>query len=145
MPKKPLPEKIAKKVKDGWIRAWMMIEVVATTTEAAKDALEKHVEKLEKEKKSIVYSKRYHDAEKITANFANASEAYSLVVELELVAADFDQMFFIVLNYAPSSIEIMEPAKYVLDAGEAQGVLNGLSDIMHRFAASRSGGIVIKG
>jgi len=140
-----LPEKIAKKVKDGWIRAWMMIEVVATTPEAAKSALETHVTKLEKEKKSIVYDKKYHSADKITANFANATEAYSLVVEMELVAADFDHMFFIVMNYAPSSIEILEPAKYVMDAGEAQGVLNGLSDILHRFAASRSGGIVIKG
>lgn len=140
-----LPEKIAKKVKSGWLRAWMMIEVVAVTPKAAKEALEKHVDKLEKEQKSIMYKKKYHKSRKIKANFANVSEAYSLVVELEIVSQDFDHLFFIVLNYAPSSIEILEPEKYVMDAGEAQGILNSLSDILHRFAASRDGGIVIKG
>lgn len=140
-----LPENVQKKLKDGWIRAWMMVEVLAITPEAAKEALEQHVEKMEKEKKSHIYKKQYHEIKKITANFANASEAYSLVVEIELVAKDFDHLFFIVLNYAPSSIEILEPEKYVMDAGEAQGVLNSLSDILHRFAASRHGGVVIKG
>lgn len=139
-----LPENIAKKVKKGWLRAWMMIEVVAVTQEAAKKALEKHVERLAREKKSIVYKRKYHEAKKIKAGFANVPEAYSLVVELELAAQDFDHLFFIVLNYAPSSIEILEPEKYVMDAGEAQGVLNSLADILHRFAASRDGGIVIK-
>lgn len=140
-----LPDNVQKKIKNGWIRAWMMIEVVAITPEAAKEALEKHVDKLEKEKKSMIYKKKYHKSDKIKANFANATEAYSLVVEIEMISQDFDHLFFIVLNYAPSSIEILEPEKYVMDAGEAQGILNSLSDILHRFAASRDGGIVIKG
>ncbi len=140
-----VPENVAKKVRDGWLRAWLMIEVVAVTPKAAKEALEGHVGRLVKEKKSVVYKKRFHKAEKINVNFANVSEAYSQVAEIELAAQDFDHLFFIVLNYAPSSIEVLEPAKYVMDAGEAQGILNGLADILHRFAASKDGGIVIKG
>lgn len=144
MAEKELPEKIQKKLKEGWIQSWMMIEVLAATKEAAKSALEKHVAMLEKEEKAVVYRKDFKKIDKIKQPFRGIEEAYSNVVELEMVTENYEKLVFLVMNYAPSSIEILNPESIKMDVGEAQGILNSISEMMHKFAAAGLGGVVVK-
>jgi hypothetical protein len=137
-------ERVKKKLKDGWVRSWMMIEVLAVTEDAAKNALKKHTAKLEKENKTIVYNKGFHKITEVDNPTPNIPKAYSNVVELEMVTENLDKLVFIVMTYAPSSIEIFEPKHLKIDSGEAQSILNSISEMMHKFAAAGLGGVMIE-
>ncbi len=134
---------VKKRLKDGWMKAWIAVEVVAITPEAADSSLRKHMEKMAKEEFCIMYKQEYKEAQKIPHPFEKGKDAYSQVVEAELIARRFEDLLFLVLNYAPSSIEILEPSEVKLKLGEAQGVLNSISELIHKFALSRAGGVMI--
>jgi hypothetical protein len=135
-------ETVQKKLNEGWIKVWMMIEAMAVSDEAVKSALEKHVEKMEKEKNFIVYKKEFGNVEKIQKPLPNIKEGYSCVVELECLSQNFERLIYIVLNYGPSAIEILEPQKIEMDTGEAQSIVNTIAGLLHRFAAT-AGGIIV--
>lgn len=137
-------EELEKRLKDGWIKTVMMLEVMAVTEEATTDALDKHIENLRKEKKTYLYKKDFQDMRTIENPFPKIERAYSKVVSVELVAQDFDTLVYLVMNYGPSSVEILEPEKIVLDMGEAQGVLASISGLIHKFAQQGLGGIIIR-
>ena len=143
MAEENVPEDVKRKVKDGWIRSWMMIEVLAVTEEAAKTALEKHIKKMGREKRTIIYNKKFHEIKKVEKPLPNIEKAYSHVAELELVTQAYDQLIYLVMNYGPSSIEILEPEKLKIGMGEAQSILNSIAEMIHKFVAAGIGGIVI--
>lgn len=68
--------------------------------------------------------------------------AYSKTCEIELISRDFDSLVQIVIEYGPSAVELLEPKKLEIGLGDAQGILNRISQMMHRFAAAGFGGIV---
>lgn len=140
-----LKDTVEKNVKNGWIRSWMMIEVLAASEETAKNSLEKHISEMCREKKTLVYKKDYKEIKKVENVRPNIPVAYSNVVELELITETFEQLVYLVMNYAPSATEILEPEKLNLEMGELQGIVNSLADIIHKFAAIGLGGVVIKG
>lgn len=141
---KKLQERVEKRLKEGWIKSWMMIEVLAVTEEVTKSSLEKHVNSMEKEDKTIVYKKDFKEIKKVEKPMKNIEVAYSYIVELELIAENLDKLVYLVMNYAPTAIEILEPNKLTIDAGEAQGILTSIADIIHKFASMGIGGVVIR-
>ncbi|MCX6814513.1 MAG: hypothetical protein NTY20_02615 [Candidatus Aenigmarchaeota archaeon] len=136
-------EKVQKKLKEGWIKSWMMIEALAVTQGAAKSALENHVRKMGNENNTIIAKRDFKKIEKVNKPFPAIKTAYSSVVELELLTKDYDKLVYLVLNYAPSAIEVLEPKKISMDAGEAQGILNSLAELMHRFVGMTRGAIMV--
>ena len=145
---KELKEKADKKIKkDGWIRASMMIEVLAITEEATKNALEKHVEGLAKEKQVMLYKKDFGKIIGVMNPLPknpNIKEAFSQVVELECGIQRYEDLIQLVMYYGPSSIEILEPGNINMKLGEAQGILNSIADLIHKFVAAGIGGVIIK-
>jgi len=137
------PDKVQKKLREGWIKSWMMIEALAVTDAAARASLEGHIRKMGLEKGVIVAKKDFKRTEKVDKPFANIETAYSGVVELEVLTPDYDRLVFLVLNYAPSAIEVLEPKKISMDAGEAQGILNSLAELIHKFVSMTRGGIMV--
>jgi len=136
-------EEAKKRVKNGWIRVGMMIEALAVSKEAAESAMKKHVQKMEKEDGMIIYKKEFREISEVKTPFPNIEKGYSQVVDLELVAESFDKLVYIVLNYGPSAIEILEPKNITMDFGEAQGILNSLASLVHTYAAMGVGGILV--
>ena len=133
--------------KDNWLRASMMIEVLAKTEEATRSALEQHVESMAKEKMVIMYKKDYSEIQRIENPLRNRpeiKEAFSYLVEVEMAVKRYESLISIVMSYGPSSVEILEPNKLQLDLGEAQGIVNSVGDLMHKFIAAGVGGVVIK-
>ena len=136
-------ETAKKRLKDGWIKVRMDIEVLAVTKEAAENSLRKHLELMKKEEDMLIYKEHFEDAERVKSPFPKIKEAFSQVVELEAVARRFDTLAYLILNYAPSSIEILEPPKIQMDMGQAQGLLNSLAELVHSLIASRRGAVTI--
>jgi len=140
---KKTEEQVKSRIKSGWIRVGMMIEALAISCNAAESALKKHVEKMEKEKGIIVYKKDFRGTQEVKKPLPNIEKGYSEVVDVEIIAENFDKLVQIVLNYGPSAIEIIEPKNIKMDAGEAQGVLNSLASMIHTFAAMGAGGMLV--
>lgn len=139
-----LLEQAERKRKDGWITTWMMIEALAVSEQAAKSALEKHLDKMRREDKTVIYKTSFGETRKVEKPLPMVPVGYSCVVELELVTQSYEKLFYLVLNYAPSGLEILEPERITLDAGEAQGILNSLADVLHRFASRGAGGVLVR-
>ena len=140
---KKVEEKVKKRMKEGWLKVAFMVEVMAITGDAAKGALEKHVEKMEKEKNMLIYKKEYGEVEEVKKPLPNIEKGFSQVIDMEAVVENFDKLVYIVINYGPSATEILEPSNIKLDLGEAQGILNTLAAIIHRFAAMGGGGMLV--
>ena len=141
--KDKLDDIVKKKMKDGWIKAEMMIEVLAGSEDTAKRALENHMDKLDREGNTVVYKMDYKEIKKVENPMPQIKEAYSFVVDVGLVANSYEKLFMLVLTYGPSSIEILEPSRITINVGDAQGILNSISDLIHSFAAKSIGGIHI--
>lgn len=136
-------DKVKKKINDGWIKSWMMVEVLAVEKDAAEESLKQHIDKLRKENKTEILKADFQAAEEVDNPLPNVAKAYSQVVELELLTENFEKLMFITMNYGPSALEILEPSQIRMDMGEAQGILNSISEMIHRFAAAGIGGLVI--
>ena len=139
-----MQEKVAKRLKEGWLKNWMMIEVLAVSAEAARSALDGHVAKLAKEEKTLVYAKKFGEIKRVENPLPTVPVGYTHVAELDLLTQDYETLVMLVMNYAPSSVEILEPDKIRMDMAEAQGILNSLSETLHKFAAAGLGGVVIR-
>ena len=120
------------------------VAVAVFVTRVAKKALEKHMEKMDRETNAVIYKMDYKEMKKVENPMPNIREAFSYVVDIGLVANSYEKLFMLVVTYGPSSVEILEPEKIVLKVGDAQGILNAISDIIHGFAAKTIGGVHIR-
>lgn len=139
-----IEKELKKRLKDGWIKALMYFEVLSLEESFAKEVLESHIQKLEKLQNVLVYKKEFGEIKKVQSPAHKDKVAYSTIVKVELIAASYESLFFVTINYGPSSVEIIEPQTIKLDMWQAQGVLNSVSDMMHRFAAQGAGGIILQ-
>jgi hypothetical protein len=130
------------KVRGGWLRTSMIFEVLAINEKTTKESLEGLIDKLEKDSRVKLYKKEFGEMRKVEKPMQNIDFGYSLTCEAQLVSKKFDDLTQIVTEYGPSSIELLEPLKINIDVGEAQAILNLISQIMHEFAAAGVGGIV---
>ncbi len=141
---KELDDKVRKKLKEGWIKSSMFIEALSLTEKDAKEALEQHIEKMKGEGNTIIYKIDFKGIQKVDKPLQGVDIGYSSIVELELITENFDKLIHLAMNYGPTNIEILEPSKLSLPAGEAQAIANTVADIIHTFARMRLGGIPIK-
>jgi hypothetical protein len=132
-----------KRLKEGWIKSSMIIEVLAITRDAAESSLRKHIEKMGNEDNTMILEATYHDTEELANPTPRIEKAYSKIVDVDVITRNFDQLVRIVVSYAPSSIEVIEPEKIKMDMGEAQAILNSMSEIIHKFAQAGIGGVMV--
>ncbi|OYT42918.1 MAG: hypothetical protein B6U88_02465 [Candidatus Aenigmarchaeota archaeon ex4484_56] len=125
-----------------WIDTTMIFEVLGTNREIVEKSLKEHIKNLEKIKTCFVYKKEYSDITKVEKPLRNIDEGYSQIVEVNCMIKDLKTLTIISISYGPSSIEILEPDKIELSAGEAQDILNMVSGVVHKFAEVGLGGIV---
>lgn len=135
-------EEANEKVREGWFKSWLIFEALAINENVAKDALETLINKLDKDNRVKIYKKSFGDVRKIEKPIQNVDIGYSVTSEISLISKKFDYLAQIAIEYGPSAIEILEPEKFSLDSGEAQSILNSISQMMHRLAAAGAGGIV---
>lgn len=130
------------RVQAGWLRAWFAFEALAVSEDVTRSTLEELVNKLDSDARVKVYKKEFGKAVEREKPFKGIEVGWSITVEVELVAKSFQGLMSIVMEYGPSSIELLEPTKFSVGAGEAQNVLNMVAAMMHEYAAAGLGGIV---
>jgi hypothetical protein len=130
---------VKKRLKEGWIKSWVMIEALAVSEDTAKSAIEKLVEKMEGEKNVMVFDKDLKGIKKVEDVNPKIPQAFSQVIEFHMLTPNYDKLVYMIMNYGPSAVEILEPKEIRMDQGEAQGILNSISTMIHRFAAARGG------
>lgn len=139
--KSNLKEELGKR--KGWIKARFAIEVLAVKHDVADSALEHHVKKLSTVPGVFAYNIEYSDTVRIENPQKGIDEAFSKVVELELLFKDVFTLLNVVMVYGPSSVEIIEPEKIQMSLSELQNTTNLIASVIHQFAAAGVGGIVV--
>lgn len=130
--------------KASWVKAHFVIEALTAEEGKVRPALEKHLAKLKKEKYVTVSGERFHDVRRVTQPVPQVPEAFSCILEMDITVERFERLLYLVVAYGPTSVEIMAPTELKLKMGEAQTILNGVADLVHRFAAAGVGGLVIE-
>jgi len=125
-----MDDKIQELIDDGWINAEVIIEVQGNDTPHMKDALEKLMERLEKEEKIELYEKNYSEPEKLDSGL------FASHVEAKIVARDFGRMVYVALMYSPSSVEVLSSKNISFSSGEAQNILADVSSVVVSLAHS---------
>ncbi len=130
---------VQKRIEEGWIKSWVMIEALAVSEDVAKDAIKNLVEKMEKEKGVMIFDKDLKGVKRVEDVNPKIKSAFSQVIEMSMLTPNYDKLVYMIMNYGPSAVEILEPKEIRMDQGEAQGILNSISTLIHRFAATRGG------
>ncbi|TAL46735.1 hypothetical protein EPN87_04485 [archaeon] len=134
---------IQEKLKNGWIKSRLYIEIMAGEKQLAEDALKEHVRKLKDVKDSVVLNEKYEGIQEVQNPPKGIKQAFSEVVQIDLLARNIDTLLYIVIFYAPSAVEVLEPHDLKIGIEQVQTVMNSVADLVHRFAASGLGGVVI--
>ncbi len=138
---KEIEEKARKKIKEGWIRCSMLIDVLALNEIDLKEALQEHVDKMKKEDKTLIYGTQFKPITKIENPLQGVKEGYSCIVQLWMVVRNLDKLVTLAMNYGPTNIEVYEPKDLTVSTAEAQIIVNSVADIVHLFARHNKGGI----
>lgn len=108
-------------------RAMMIIEALSMGKEALEKQLGLLEEKLKREKIKIIKMK--------TAEAQQQGENYTSYIELECYTTDFSDLMTIIINYGPSSVELLEPKEVKLNLTQAQNTLNEVISAVHYYVA----------
>ncbi len=136
---------VDEKIESGYIRVWMAFELLAGSNEKAKEHMENYLNKIDEDKRVHIYKKQISEVRKIENPIKDVKVGYSITSDIEFAIKSFDDIVQFIIQYGPSAVEILEPSRMELKIGEAQGVLNTISQLMHKFAASGIGGILVAG
>ena len=137
------PEEVNEKVDKGWIKSKMWFELLAIEKKVTEDTLKAHVEKIKKDRDTIILTENFAETQRIENPFETVPEAFSQAVEVELLTRDIESLLTLVIFFAPSAIEILAPEKMTLDIRTVQVIMNSVADLIHRYAAHGAGGVVV--
>ncbi len=130
------------------LKLWMLFEVQAINEKVANEAMKKHIESLGKEEGVFIKKYLIEDAEKLDApeniKKKGISHVFSVVAEVVVHINELSNAFKVIMNYAPSSIEVIAPEKYELSLQDLQESLNSIADFMHKILSYGLGGVVLK-
>ncbi len=133
----------------GWIKLWVMFDVQSNDEDFAKKELEKHVAKMKKEESVLVKKENFGDVATVDAppafKQAGIEKMYSCLYEAILFIRDFEALVNFTITYAPTAIEVLAPEKITVKQAELQNAVVSISDMMHKFAQSGLGGVIISG
>ena len=90
-------------------------------------------EKLKKEPYKILEHERA--GIKTEENEEGKTESASTFMETKITVPKFTDMLYLVMNYGPSSVEVLEPEKTELTMEELQSALNDLSSAVHYYTS----------
>ncbi len=136
-------EEIKERLEKGWIKSRVNFEIMAVDKEIATKTLEEHVEKLKKVPDNSVLNEKFGEILEVKPPPREIKQAFSQIVEVEVLSKDIEALLFIVVGFAPSSIEVLEPKEMTIKFQTIQYIMNSVSEIMHRFAAEGVGGVVV--
>lgn len=122
-------QEIGKKIQEGGVKSKLIIEIVGKPKEYVEDTIKKNIEKLKTEKKAHLVSEKIHEVKELQDSI------FSTFAEVEIVVETFQRFLDICYEYAPSSIEVLEPERYPMKTKDIEGILNDLISRSHNATA----------
>ena len=113
----------------GWLDVVAIIEIAGKPAEHVKQVLEKLIEGFEKEKDVKLIYKKMNE----TKEGEKTPGLFSAFAELEFMAKNFGRVMEFVIDYMPSSIEIVAPTDLNIKLAEANSVLNDLIGKIYKY------------
>lgn len=111
------------------VRAVMMVEVAGTPAEHVKKALIAHVSKLKNVKSLQVHSIEIAEPRELEER----KGFYTTFAEVDFSSDTLKDLFDVMFDFMPSSIEITEPSNVSLNMEEATTLLNNVTGRLHRY------------
>lgn len=119
---------IANKVKNGWIRLKMIIEVAGFPEEHIAKTIKVVADKLAKESGTIIIEQTAHKPVKVS------DKIFSAFIDMELLSESLTKLMGLIYDYLPSSVEIIEPEDPISDDPQAVTmILNDLLARLHKY------------
>lgn len=138
-----MKEDLDRKRREGWYDAIFMIEALGASEEILTQTLKDHIDKLSRTPDTVVYETNYSEIQKVEKPIQNLDVGYSQFVEVKLLAKTLFMLLNAVMLYGPSSVEVLSPNSREIKIDEVQNTVNILAGVLHQFAASGMGGIII--
>lgn len=105
------------------IIARFIIEIAGKPVENVQNALEKFKEQFENESDKF----KVVELELNEPEYSDESKIYSGFLDLELKFKGVEALLGFIIDYTPTSIEILEPQEIALDSNDLSGILNDMS------------------
>ena len=121
MAKKLTQKQVDEKVKDGFIRATMILELAGMPKAFVDKTLKEAAIKISNERIEVI-SEKINKAEKV------GEKMFSGFIELDFLSARLDTIIGLIADYLPSSIEITEPEENIISS--SQSITELLNDII---------------
>ena len=125
------------------IDVWMVFQVVAATKDAAEDSLNQHVEKIGNESCVSEFEPEMDAVEEVENPHEALDKGYSKVCEIEMTVSSFSELIELVINYGPTSVDVLGPDEITMDLGEVRNSMNAVAQMMHQFLQAGAGGMMI--
>ncbi len=136
-------DEINEKISKGWIKSRLWFEVMAVDKETTEKALKEHIEKVKKSKDTLILSEVYEPAQQVDNLRGDVKTAFSQAAKVEVMTKNIEVLLYVVIFFAPSAVEVLEPSKLTIGMETVQTIMNSVSDMIHRFAAQGAGGVVV--
>jgi hypothetical protein len=111
------------------IKAIMIIEVAGRPPQYLTDSLKAHVEKLNSIKGVRLVSSKIAEARIIEEE----KDLYTSFAEVEVETETLGKLMELVMDYMPSSVEIVEPSEICFNCHEASMLFNDLAGSLHKY------------
>jgi hypothetical protein len=111
------------------VRAIIIVEILGRPADHVKEALKLHVGQLKNSKEIEVLSESISEPKRLETE----QEAYTCFAEIDLRTVSLYKMVEIILDYMPSSVEILEPTTLSFSTTEINGFLNDLTGRLHKY------------
>jgi len=116
-----------KKEVEGQYKVNMIIEGLSTDEKA----LEKEMEVLEKKLKNEKYAILKFEK----SDIAKEKDNYTQFFNVDVSVPEFSDIVYLIIQYGPSSVELLEPTEVRLDLTQAQEVLNEIASAVHYYVS----------
>ncbi|MBW6451140.1 MAG: hypothetical protein K0B02_00230 [DPANN group archaeon] len=134
-------------ISEGWIKCGLIFETQGITEKSTNELLNKHLDKIKKTKHIKVIEESFSTLEKTEPipqlRERGINEVYSQILEIVVLAENFEELVHLTISFGPSALEVLEPEKIILSMRDAQNSLLAMAEMMHQFAASGAGGFII--
>jgi hypothetical protein len=118
---------MSKKQKEGAYKVNMIIEGLSANDKA----LEKEMEILENKLKNEEYTILKFEKSDVSKEKDN----YTQFFNTDISVPDFSDLIYLIIQYGPSSVELLEPNDVRLDLSQAQEVLNEVASAVHYYVS----------
>ena len=136
-----------KLIAGGWIKAWLVFDTQAVDKKLLKGLLSGLLDKIKMIKDINVLTESLTEPELIESSEKfkqkGIDTVFSQVLEVEIVAKDFETLLYLVITFGPTTLEVLAPKEIKLDMRQMQNTLILVSELMHRYAAAGPGGLVL--